>query len=797
MALPSAAQPSPQVVGGAFVQQYYFVLHKSPDQVHRFYQDSSILSRPDSDGMMESVTTMQAINDKVLSMDFSEYTAEIETADSQASYKDGVLVVVTGSLTGRDNIRRKFTQTFFLAPQEKGGYVVLNDIFRFVDPSQPRGANQVTINGTNGDASAAALTPEPESTLGQEPQMVTSAEPETLHTVEDVVNAEEVIKPPMENDPPEVSIVVASDPEVHVIQPDEQLVSEVAVSVSQEDEPKKSYASIVKVYKVSQPLVSNSTPVSKTKVSLPKATPPPAKLDALNPEKQPATSLKPSTTLEATVSTGDNVLENNSNDVEGHSIYIRNLPLSTTPEEVAGEFKKFGPIKPGGVQVRNHKVERFCFGFVEFESLDSMQAAIKSSPITIGGRQAFVEEKRTTTRVINGVVTNTNNGGGRGRYLAGRGNYRNDNFRARSGYGANQGYDCWKTSAVGTYGYKLWILEKHLAKRRRKWNWEVFGNIHLAIENLENNVKALKLDLANQMIDWEVLFQGQQELNNAILKEECFLAQKSNKIEFFEGDRNSAYFHACINNKRRHNNISMINCEHSLSCIPNTLEIRNIVESLEDGKAAGPDGFNVMNIPKGIIKKLEGLFNKFLWDGLGKNNIPLRSSQKLCKSFDMGGLGFRNIQDSIKINYMRWNREVHWSIMLQMKLIKALTENLNVLWTHVERPPTYAAAALYYSDHNDFRHPDRNSERIYLSDTCPAVVRRPKRWRRMLRDSNSTPLSSTCHSMIHPSAAFIFLSSAVFLFPLPLLLREFLRAPHFCFKKNASFTLLFIAAVTF
>lgn len=97
-------------------------------------------------------------------MDFSEYTAEIESADSQASYKDGVLVVVTGSLTGRDNIRRKFTQSFFLAPQEKGGYVVLNDIFRFVDPSQPRGANQVIVNGTNGDVLATALSPEPGNT---------------------------------------------------------------------------------------------------------------------------------------------------------------------------------------------------------------------------------------------------------------------------------------------------------------------------------------------------------------------------------------------------------------------------------------------------------------------------------------------------------------------------------------------------------------------------------------------------------------------------------------------------------
>ncbi|KAH0456143.1 hypothetical protein IEQ34_014050 [Dendrobium chrysotoxum] len=325
-------------------------------------------------------------------------------------------------------------QSFYLAPQEKGGYVVLNDIFMFVDPSQPSGANQVIVNGANGD-SADALTLEPEPTLVQEPQVVTSVEHETLHAVEDIDNGEEVIKP-MEHDPPEASIVVAADPEVNVGQSDDQPVSEVAVSVSQEDELKKSYASIVKVYKVSKSSALNSMPVSKPKVSLPKAAP---KVDAVNPDKHPTPSSKPSITSEATVSTADNVPENNSNDVEGHSIYIRNLPLSTTPEEVEVEFKKFGPIRPGGVQVRNHKVERFCFGFVEFESLDSMQASIKSSPITIGGRRAFVEEKRTTTRVVNGVVTNSSNGG-RGRYLVGRGSYRNDNFRGQRGYGGNQSY---------------------------------------------------------------------------------------------------------------------------------------------------------------------------------------------------------------------------------------------------------------------------------------------------------------------------------------------------------------------
>lgn len=52
-----AATPSAQVVGNAFVEQYYHILHQSPNLVHRFYLDSSFLSRSDSNGVMTTVTT--------------------------------------------------------------------------------------------------------------------------------------------------------------------------------------------------------------------------------------------------------------------------------------------------------------------------------------------------------------------------------------------------------------------------------------------------------------------------------------------------------------------------------------------------------------------------------------------------------------------------------------------------------------------------------------------------------------------------------------------------------------------
>ena len=73
----------------------------------------------------------QQIHSLVMSLNYSG--VEIKTAHSLESWNGGVLVMVSGSVHIKDfNSQRKFVQTFFLAPQEKG-FFVLNDIFHFVD----------------------------------------------------------------------------------------------------------------------------------------------------------------------------------------------------------------------------------------------------------------------------------------------------------------------------------------------------------------------------------------------------------------------------------------------------------------------------------------------------------------------------------------------------------------------------------------------------------------------------------------------------------------------------------------
>ncbi|KAK3032567.1 hypothetical protein RJ639_036806 [Escallonia herrerae] len=356
--------PSAEVVGNAFVEQYYHILHQSPDSVYKFYQDSSVLSRPDADGVMTTVTTMKGINDTICSLDYTNYKAEIKTADAQDSYKDGVTVLVTGCLTGKDNLRRKFAQSFFLAPQDKG-YFVLNDVFRYVEGCEPVETSKATnyeINDTP-SVTAPSLTPHPEPSYVPDPPVT---DPATSH-IEENKKIDETTHEPLDDDSQLASEKVTMDREPHSDENRVSAVTEPASPSAQEGTPKKSYASIVS----SQTKKGNAGSI---KIYVPANT---SKVAPTKTEKQ---SQAPAP--EASVTSAPSVIDapessNFQDEGEGHSIYIRNLPLNATVAQLEVEFKKFGPIKQGGVQVRSSKQQGFCFGFVEFEDVSSMHSAIQ------------------------------------------------------------------------------------------------------------------------------------------------------------------------------------------------------------------------------------------------------------------------------------------------------------------------------------------------------------------------------------------------------------------------------------
>ncbi|KAK7339117.1 hypothetical protein VNO77_19762 [Canavalia gladiata] len=407
--------PAADIVGNAFVDQYYHMLHESPELVHRFYQDVSKLGRPEQNSIMGITTTMFDINEKILSLGYGELSAEIISVDAQESYGGGVLVLVTGFMIGKDNVKQKFTQCFFLAPQEKG-YFVLNDVFRYVDE-----------NGIQGSAHDIGSPIPPDNVA--DPSVLETQVLEQISVTAEDGDGEEVYNP--ENGQASIDEEEAPVPEVlDEIPDDSQMVAGLTSQI--EEVPKKSYASIVKVMKEGGAPLSTVTAVS-------------VKFAIKSQDQLSTTAAPPSSVSEingSSVNTNE-IGNNQETEAEGYSIYVKGLSSNATPALLENEFKKFGPIKTGGIQVRTQK--GFSFGFVEFEVASAVQSALEASPILINGRHVVVEEKRSTNR-----------GNSRGRFSSGRApGYRGEGARGRGNYGNGRSYGRGGDfNGRGEYGYR-------------------------------------------------------------------------------------------------------------------------------------------------------------------------------------------------------------------------------------------------------------------------------------------------------------------------------------------------------
>ncbi|KAG5380643.1 hypothetical protein IGI04_028485 [Brassica rapa subsp. trilocularis] len=133
----AVVHPSHEEISEAFVNQYYHIMVNATDEAYRLYVDGSVITRPGGGphGPMLSFTSLQAIKEHYLTCEYKGTTYDVLSVDSQRSLQDGILIMVVGFLTGKDNLKRKFSQTFYLAPQDKA-YVVVNDMYRFVDEEE-------------------------------------------------------------------------------------------------------------------------------------------------------------------------------------------------------------------------------------------------------------------------------------------------------------------------------------------------------------------------------------------------------------------------------------------------------------------------------------------------------------------------------------------------------------------------------------------------------------------------------------------------------------------------------------
>ncbi|KAH9823238.1 hypothetical protein DFH28DRAFT_1078288 [Melampsora americana] len=134
-------------IGWAFVPQYYTFVNKDPSRLHCFYTKRSTLIHSTEGEEATPCFGQQEIHNKFMSLNFDDCKVFVSNVDSQSSADGGIIVQVLGEMSNGAGPWRKFAQTFFLAEQPNG-FFVLNDIFRYikeeVDDDEPE-AEPVTV----------------------------------------------------------------------------------------------------------------------------------------------------------------------------------------------------------------------------------------------------------------------------------------------------------------------------------------------------------------------------------------------------------------------------------------------------------------------------------------------------------------------------------------------------------------------------------------------------------------------------------------------------------------------------
>jgi hypothetical protein len=148
-------------------------------------------------------TLQQTIYDKFTSIGFNNAKVFVSSVDAQSSANGGILIQVIGEMAHDGSGFQKFAQTFFLAEQPNG-YFVLNDIFRFLKEEVVADDEPIKPDGVIPDSQPA---PDPERSA--ESPAPPEEEPES-------VNIPAAVPPPpapqVVDEPPVVAVPEPAEP---------------------------------------------------------------------------------------------------------------------------------------------------------------------------------------------------------------------------------------------------------------------------------------------------------------------------------------------------------------------------------------------------------------------------------------------------------------------------------------------------------------------------------------------------------------------------------------------------------
>ncbi|KAF8306051.1 hypothetical protein DL93DRAFT_2232761 [Clavulina sp. PMI_390] len=146
----------PSEVGWQFVSQYYTFVNKQPNRLHCFYTKNSAFVHGTEGEDEQTCYGQHEIHEKIQGIGFQDCKVYIHSVDSQSSANNGIVIQAIGEMSNNNAPWKKFAQTFFLAEQPNG-YFVLNDIFRYLKEETDEDAEEDEAAG----AVAAGVVDEP------------------------------------------------------------------------------------------------------------------------------------------------------------------------------------------------------------------------------------------------------------------------------------------------------------------------------------------------------------------------------------------------------------------------------------------------------------------------------------------------------------------------------------------------------------------------------------------------------------------------------------------------------------
>ncbi|UZJ56848.1 hypothetical protein CBS101457_006168 [Exobasidium rhododendri] len=419
----SSGKPAvqPTEVGWLFVPQYYTFLNNDPNKLHCFYTKRSTLVHGTE---LEEATLcfgQQQIHDKIVSLGFSDAKVFVSNVDSQASAAGGIIIQVLGEMSNDAGPWRKFVQTFFLAEQTNG-YFVLNDIFRYLKEDGVAEEDTVDVEASNQEEIKGS---EKVEDVEIQPGVTAPADALEHLSIEENASSQSVAATPVE-DAHANGIIKPQLPTP--AEPSEIGLSKKVTSSAAEDVPATRGATEA-AQATSTPanndaptpsLNGTSTTVDAPKVSAPSAPKTWANLAASNATKWgttvnsetrgvssakdnvPAPSKSSGTPAGSTTAATSSASAAASKNHGGPgSVFIKNVVVEQMPEKglQAALEAQFGPLKECQV------IPSKACAFAEFASVESAKKAIQMSlPVAQGGEGGvkvgtkgwfvIVEEKR-------------------------------------------------------------------------------------------------------------------------------------------------------------------------------------------------------------------------------------------------------------------------------------------------------------------------------------------------------------------------------------------------------------------